>query len=170
MSSVLLPLLTGLCLESVSAYAEPAGTAASAPPEAGDLFTAPVAEASLHFGVLDAGSNAAGTGRKYTRLGATAAVFFPGSFWRRFSMSAVGGTRNLECSRKGRKEFGTAACNAAEGWRDKRAQGALGSVGCFFWCFRRVSHCAAKVRNVRSLPIALILRRFLHIAEMRHVR
>ncbi|WFE92584.1 S26 family signal peptidase [Roseibium porphyridii] len=76
-SSVLLPLLTGLFLDSVSAYAEPAGTATSAPPEAGDFFTAPVAEASLHFGVLDAGSNAAGTGRKYTRLGATAAVFFP---------------------------------------------------------------------------------------------
>ncbi len=85
-------------------------------------------------------------------------------------MSAVGGARILECSREGRREFGMAACNAAGGWRDKRAQGALVSVGCFCWCLRRVSHCAAKVRNVRLLLIALILRRVLHIAEMHHVR
>lgn len=78
MSSVLLPILTGLFLESVATYAEPEGTATSDPPEAGDLFTAHIAEVSLHFGVLDAGSNAAGTGRKYTRLGSTDAVFFPG--------------------------------------------------------------------------------------------
>jgi len=85
-------------------------------------------------------------------------------------MSAVDGARTLECSREGRREFGTAACNAAGGWRDKRAQGALGSVGCFCWSFCCVSHCAAKVRNVRLLLIALILRRVLHIAEMSHVQ
>lgn len=78
MSSVLLPLLTGLFLESVSAYAEPAGTATSEPPEAGDLYAVHIAVSSQHFGVPGAGSNVAETGPKYTRSGASDAVFFPG--------------------------------------------------------------------------------------------
>lgn len=85
-------------------------------------------------------------------------------------MSAVGGTRNLECSREGRRENGTAACNAAGGWRDKRAQGALGSVGCFCWSFCCVSQCVGSFRNVRLPLIALTLRGVLHIVEMSHVR
>jgi hypothetical protein len=85
-------------------------------------------------------------------------------------MSAVGGTRTLECSSEGRREIGTAACNAAGGWRDKRAQGALGSVGCFCWAFCCASQCMAVIRNVRLLLITLTLLEFLHIAGMSHVR
>ncbi len=78
MRHTILLLLTGLQLDCISAGAGFAGAETSKPPEAGDLYTAPVAEASLHFGVPGAGSSSAESGRKYTRLGATDAVFFPG--------------------------------------------------------------------------------------------
>ncbi len=85
-------------------------------------------------------------------------------------MSAIGGTRILECSRAGQSGSGPAACDAAGGWRDKRARGALGSVGCFCLSFCCVSHCVANIRNVRSTLIVLNLLGFLHLAEMHHVR
>lgn len=85
-------------------------------------------------------------------------------------MSTAGEDRALECSRVGQNGLGPAACDAAGGWRDKRAQGALGPVGCFCWSFCCVSQCAAKIRNVRSTLIVLNLLGFLHLAEMRHVR
>jgi len=85
-------------------------------------------------------------------------------------MSAVDGTRTLECIRAGQSRLGPAACDAAGGWRDKRAQCALVSVGCFCWSFCCVSQCAAKIRNVRSTLIALNLLGFLHLAEICHVR
>lgn len=85
-------------------------------------------------------------------------------------MSAVDETRTLECIRAGQSGLGPAGCDAAGGWRDKRAQGALGSVGCFYWSFRCVAQCAAKIRNVRVKLISLTLLGSLHIAEMSHVR
>ena len=85
-------------------------------------------------------------------------------------MSAIDGTCTLGCSRAERREFGTAACDAAGGWRDKRAQGAFGSVGCFYWSFCCASQCAAKIRNVLKPLIALTLHNVLHIEEIHHVR
>ena len=85
-------------------------------------------------------------------------------------MNAVGELRRLERIRIGESGLGPAGCDAAGGWRDKRAQGALGSVGCFYWSFRCVAQCAAKIRNVRVKLISLTLLGSLHIAEMSHVR
>ena len=45
----------------------------------------------------------------------------------------------------------------------------FGSVGCFYWSFRCVAQCAAKIRNVRVKLISLTLLGSLHIAEMSHV-
>lgn len=84
-------------------------------------------------------------------------------------MSAADGARTLECTRVGQSGLGPAGCDAAGGWRDKRAQGALGSVGCFCWAFCCASHCAAKVRKVRLPLITLKLLGVLHIAGMSHV-
>lgn len=85
-------------------------------------------------------------------------------------MSMAAEPRTLECFCADWDEFGSAACNAAGGWRDKRAQGALGSVGCFCWSFCCVSQCVGSFRNVRLPLIALTLRGVLHIVEMSHVR
>ena len=85
-------------------------------------------------------------------------------------MSATEEFRRLERTRVGQSGLKPAACDAAGGWRDKRAQGALGSVGCFYWSFRCVAQCAAKIRNVRVKLISLTLLGSLHIAEMSHVR
>ncbi|MBG6200188.1 hypothetical protein IWQ48_001306 [Labrenzia sp. EL_13] len=85
-------------------------------------------------------------------------------------MSAAEKFRRLERSRGQQSGLMPAACDAAGGWRDKRAQGALGSVGCFCWSFCCVPKCAAKIRNVRSTVTMLTLLGSLHIAEMTHVR
>ena len=85
-------------------------------------------------------------------------------------MSTVDGALTLESIRAGQCGLGPAACDAAGGWRDKRAQGALGSVGCFCWAFCCASQCMAVIRNVRLLLITLTLLEFLHIAGMSHVR
>ena len=85
-------------------------------------------------------------------------------------MSATEEFRRLERTRVGQSGLKPAACDAAGGWRDKRAQGALGSVGCFCLSFCCVSQCVAKIRNVRSTLIVLNLLGFLHLAEMYHVR
>ena len=85
-------------------------------------------------------------------------------------MSAIGGARTLECTRAVQSGLRPAACDAAGGWRDKRAQGALVSVGCFYWSFRGVAQCAAQIRNVCQLLIALTFLKVLHIAELPHVR
>jgi len=85
-------------------------------------------------------------------------------------MSAVDGASTLGCPRVEQSGLGPAACDAAGGWRDKRAQGALGSVGCFCGSFCCVSQCAAKIRKVRQPLIALTLHSVLHVAEMPHVR
>lgn len=85
-------------------------------------------------------------------------------------MNAVGELRRLERIRVGESGLGPAGCDAAGGWRDKRARGALGSVGCFCLSFCCVSHCVANIRNVRSTLIVLNLLGFLHLAEMHHVR
>ena len=62
------------------------------------------------------------------------------------------------------------AGTTTEGWQDKRAHGALRSGGCFCSCFWRVPHRVAPSRTVRSAPMFLIFRSFLHRAESRHVR
>ncbi|MBG6162790.1 hypothetical protein IWQ54_002453 [Labrenzia sp. EL_195] len=85
-------------------------------------------------------------------------------------MSVVDRARTLERTRAGQSGFGPAACDAAGGWRDKRAQGALGSVGCFCWSFCCVAQCAAKVRKVRFTVTMLTLLGSLHIAETHHGR
>ena len=55
-------------------------------------------------------------------------------------------------------------------WRDKKAHGALRSVGCFCLVFRRVPHRAALSRTVRSAPIFLIFLSLSHRAGLRHGR
>jgi hypothetical protein len=85
-------------------------------------------------------------------------------------MSATEEFRRLERTRVGQSGLGPPACDVAGGWRDKRAQGALVSVGCFCWAFCCASQCAAKVRNVCLLLITLNLLELLHIAEIPHVR
>lgn len=55
-------------------------------------------------------------------------------------------------------------------WRDKKAHGALRSVGCFCLGFRRVPHRAALSRTVRCAPIFMIFLSLLHRAELRHGR
>ena len=55
-------------------------------------------------------------------------------------------------------------------WRDKKAHGALRSVGCFCLGFRRVPHRVALSRTVRLSPTFLIFLRLLHRAGLRHGR
>ncbi len=55
-------------------------------------------------------------------------------------------------------------------WRDKKAHGALRSVGCFCSGFRRVPHSASLSRTVRCAPIFLIFPILLHRAGLRHGR
>ena len=55
-------------------------------------------------------------------------------------------------------------------WRDKKAHGALWSVGCFCLSFRRVPHRAALSRTVRSAPIFMIFLSLLHRAGLHHGR
>ncbi len=55
-------------------------------------------------------------------------------------------------------------------WRDKKAHGALRSVGCFCLGFRRVPHRAALSRTVRFALIFLISLFLLHRAGLRHGR
>lgn len=57
-----------------------------------------------------------------------------------------------------------------EGWRDKKAHGALRSVGCFCRDFWRVSHRAALVRTVRFAAISLIFFSDLHCVGFIHGR
>ena len=85
-------------------------------------------------------------------------------------MRTTGVFRRLERIRVGQSGLGPAACDTAGGWRDKRAQGALGPVRCFCWSFCFVAQCAVKIRNVCQLLISLTLLGSLHIAEMSHVR
>ena len=55
-------------------------------------------------------------------------------------------------------------------WLDKKAHGALRSVGCFCLVFRRVPHRAALSRTVRCAPIFLIFLFLSHRAGFRHGR
>ena len=55
-------------------------------------------------------------------------------------------------------------------WRDKKAHGALRSVGCFCLRFRRVPHRAALSRTVRCAPIYLNFLFLSHRAGLRHGR
>ena len=55
-------------------------------------------------------------------------------------------------------------------WRDKKAHGALRSVGCFCLGFRRVPHRAALSRTVRPAPILMIFLFLSHRAGFRHDR
>jgi hypothetical protein len=52
-----------------------------------------------------------------------------------------------------------------EGGRDKRAQGAARSVGCFCFRFSLIRQCAASARNARAIVSALLNMAFPHIAE-----
>jgi hypothetical protein len=54
-----------------------------------------------------------------------------------------------------------------EGGRDKRAQGAAGSVGCVWWRLPLIRQCADSARNVRAIINALPTISFPHIAEAR---
>lgn len=62
------------------------------------------------------------------------------------------------------------AGNTTGRWRDKKAHGALRSVGCFCLGFRRVPHRAALSRTARSAPIFLIFLFLSHRAGLRHGR
>lgn len=55
-------------------------------------------------------------------------------------------------------------------WRDKKAQRALRSGGCFCWVFRGAPHVAAILRTVRKQLISLISGRILHVVGQRHGR
>ncbi|MGE6741195.1 hypothetical protein ACQKGC_13060 [Allorhizobium pseudoryzae] len=63
-----------------------------------------------------------------------------------------------------------AAGTTTERWRDKKAHGALRSVGCFCRDFWRVSHRAALVRTVRFAAISLIFFSDLHCVGFIHGR
>jgi len=52
-----------------------------------------------------------------------------------------------------------------EGGRDKRAQGAARSVGCFCFRFSPIPQCAATARNVRAIINTLLRPSFAHISE-----
>ena len=52
-----------------------------------------------------------------------------------------------------------------EGGRDKRAQGAARSVGCFCFRFSLIRQCAASARNVRAIINTLLRPSLQHIAE-----
>jgi hypothetical protein len=52
-----------------------------------------------------------------------------------------------------------------EGGRDKRAQGAARSVGCFCFRFSPIPQCAPSARNVRAIINMLLCPSFPHIAE-----
>ena len=52
-----------------------------------------------------------------------------------------------------------------ERWRDKRAQGAARSVGCFCFRFSLIRQCAASARNVRAIINTLLRPSLQHIAE-----
>jgi len=55
-------------------------------------------------------------------------------------------------------------------WRDKRAQGALRSGGCFYWGIRDQTHIALQICNVHRELKPLVSLMFSHIAGLRHGR
>lgn len=65
---------------------------------------------------------------------------------------------------------GVGTANRTGRWQDKRAHIARRSSGWFYWFFRRLSHFAVTVRNVRQLPKVLYLRCFFHIVGYRDGR
>ena len=55
-------------------------------------------------------------------------------------------------------------------WRDKRAQGALRSGGCFCWGIASQTHIAPQISNVHQTLKSLVLFAFSHLAGARHAR
>lgn len=85
-------------------------------------------------------------------------------------MSVRAAIRTQSCSGVSGRGQGAEAGTTTGRWRDKKAHGALRSVGCFCLGFRRVSHRAALSRTVRRAPILLIFLFLLHRAGLRHGR
>jgi hypothetical protein len=65
----------------------------------------------------------------------------------------------------GRKDWET-----TDRWRDKRAQGALRSGGCFCLAILSQTHIALLLGNVHRVLKSLILLAFPHLAGARHDR
>lgn len=85
-------------------------------------------------------------------------------------MSVRAAIRILSCSGVSWRAEGAEAGTTTGRWRDRKAHGALRSVGCFCLGFRRVPHRAALSRTVRCAPIFLISLCLLHRAGMRRGR
>ena len=85
-------------------------------------------------------------------------------------MSVWAAIRVPSCSGVSWRAQGAEAVTTTGRWRDKKAHGALRSVGCFCLRFRRVPHRAALSRTVRNAPIFLIFLFLLHRAGPRHGR
>ncbi|MBB5719765.1 hypothetical protein FHR23_002721 [Stakelama sediminis] len=85
-------------------------------------------------------------------------------------MSVRAAIRILSCSGVSWRAQGAEAGTTTGRWRDKKAHGALRSVGCFCLFFRRVPHRVVLSRTVRPAPIFLIFLFLLYRAEFRHGR
>ena len=85
-------------------------------------------------------------------------------------MSVRAAIRTQSCSGVSWRAQGAEAGTTTGRWRDKKAHGALRSVGCFCSVFRRVPHRAALSRTVRCAPIFLISVFLSHRAGFRHGR
>jgi len=85
-------------------------------------------------------------------------------------MSVRAAIRTQSCSGVSGRTEGAEAGTTTGRWRDKKAHGALRSVGCFCLGFRRIPHRVVLSRTVRSAPTFLIFLCLLHRAGLRHGR
>ncbi len=85
-------------------------------------------------------------------------------------MSVRAAIRTPSYSRVSWRGQGAEAGRTTGRWRDKKAHGALRSIGCFCLVFLGVPHRAALSRTVRRAPIFLIFPILLHRAGLRHGR
>ena len=83
-------------------------------------------------------------------------------------MSVRAAIRAQSCSGVSWRARGAEAGTTTGRWRDKKAHGALRSVGCFCLGFPLIRQCAASARNVRSHFNALPDLAFAHIAGAGH--
>lgn len=69
-----------------------------------------------------------------------------------------------------RRRFGGETQETTVRWRDKRAQGALRSVGCFCLGFFGQTHIAPQIGNVCRTLKSLVSLAFSYLAGLRHGR
>ncbi len=85
-------------------------------------------------------------------------------------MTTTGRIRRLSGLLLFERTAGRKGWETTDRWRDKRAQGALRSGGCFYWGISSQTHIVPRIANVRPVLKPLHSFAFLHFVSVHYGR